>query len=77
MKSTDNRDAEAQGAADPEVDALLETLPPRATAPPETAIEADASRHLASGGRAWGSHPELADEYELDIRDCSCNELNR
>ncbi|MBA2814639.1 YodD family protein [Candidatus Pantoea persica] len=57
--------------------ALLEPLPPHASASPETAVEADDSRHLASGGRAWVSHPELADEYELDIRDCSCNELNR
>ena len=70
-------DAHAQPVEKPEVDSLLDSLPPGKAALPQTFPEADNSRHLRTGGRAWGSSIELADEYELDIRDCSCNEMNR
>ncbi|CAK6491792.1 hypothetical protein PANNVG_01373 [Pantoea sp. Nvir] len=61
----------------PEVDSLLNSLPRSTAERAQTLPEADSSRHLRTGGRAWGGSIELADEYELDIRDCSCNELNR
>ncbi|MDU1574623.1 MAG: DUF2525 domain-containing protein [Pantoea sp.] len=61
----------------PDVDSLLDSLPRSTEAHPQTFPEVDNSRHLRTGGRAWGSSIELADEYELDIRDCTCNELNR
>ena len=61
----------------PDVVSLLDSLPRSTAAHPQTFPEVDNSRHLRTGGRAWGSSIELADEYELDIRDCTCNELNR
>lgn len=60
-----------------DVDSLLESLPGKTQEMPKSFPEADNSRHLSTGGRAWGSSIELADEYELDIRDCTCNEMNR
>lgn len=60
-----------------DVESLLDSLPRSTAVLPQPLPEADSSRHLRTGGRAWGSSIELADEYELDIRDCTCNEMNR
>ncbi|RPE02929.1 DUF2525 domain-containing protein [Candidatus Pantoea deserta] len=77
MVPTDERAADLQPSARPDVDSLLETIQRHTPEPLKNFTEADNSRHLRTGGRAWGSSIELADEYELDIRDCSCNEMNR
>lgn len=75
MAQTDHTGPDPQPHDKPDVDALLETLPRSAPQPPLPQAEND--RPHRPGGRAWGSSIELADEYELDIRDCSCNEMNR
>ncbi|MEZ3499020.1 DUF2525 domain-containing protein [Pantoea sp. KPR_PJ] len=77
MTPTDDRGVAAQQSEKPDVDLLLDTLERNRLETVPNATEADNSRHLSTGGRAWGSSIELADEYELDIRDCSCNEMNR
>lgn len=70
-------DAGLQHNEQPDVDSLLDTLQRNTPDNLNVFPEADNSRHLRTGGRAWGSSIELADEYELDIRDCTCNEMNR
>jgi len=75
MAQKEHTGADLQRHAHPDVDALLETLP--RSAPQESLPQVDSERPHRPGGRAWGSSIELADEYELDIRDCSCNEMNR
>jgi len=77
MAPTDNHGADLQHAEKPDVDSLLDTLQRSTSDSLKNVTEADNSRHLRTGGRAWGSSIELADEYELDIRDCTCNEMNR
>lgn len=77
MAPTDDHNADLQHDEKPDVDSLLDTLQHSTPENLKNFTEADNSRHLRTGGRAWGSSIELADEYELDIRDCTCNEMNR
>ena len=77
MAPTDDPGVDLQHDMKPDVDSLLETIQHKASDNLQNFTEADNSRHLRTGGRAWGSSIELADEYELDIRDCTCNEMNR
>lgn len=77
MAPTDNHGADLQHNEQPDVDVLLANIQRATPENLKNVTEADSSRHLRTGGRAWGSSIELADEYELDIRDCSCNEMNR
>jgi hypothetical protein len=77
MAQTNKSGTDLQHDETPDVDSLLESLPGSRQDSPKSLPEADNSRHLSTGGRAWGRSIELADEYELDIRDCTCNEMNR
>ncbi len=55
MAPTDNHGADLQQAEKPDVDSLLDTLQRNTSDTLKNFTESDNSRHLRTGGRAWGS----------------------
>ncbi|MBP2167171.1 hypothetical protein J2125_000363 [Erwinia toletana] len=60
-----------------DVEALLEAIQRRASGEVQDFIESDDAHHFKVDGRAYHSCSELAEAFELDIRDFSISEVNR
>ena len=60
-----------------DVDALLEAIQKRTSGEVKEFMEAEDAHRVTVNGAAYGSYSELAEAFELDIRDFASSEVNR
>ncbi|WP_279045120.1 YodD family peroxide/acid resistance protein [Cedecea davisae] len=67
----------ARPQAEIDVDALLAAINEISESNVQHAGNEEHPQRVCVDGREWHSYRELADAFELDIRDFSVNEINR
>ncbi|EPF16417.1 MULTISPECIES: YodD family peroxide/acid resistance protein [Cedecea] len=67
----------ARPQAEIDVDALLAAINEISESNVQHAGNEEHPQRVSVDGREWHSYRELADAFELDIRDFSVNEINR
>lgn len=60
-----------------DVDALLEAIQKRTSGEVKEFMEAEHAHRIKVNGAAYDSYSELAEAFELDIRDFASSEVNR